>query len=341
LFTLLLLTKNDYRIRRVKCDETLPKCIKCTRSGRTNCTYPSNKRKKRVSQPLREIIAECESESECFLTRKGVARHQPLSLSVEGPRSLYKKASKQPDSPQVLTASIISLSLSQSPAAVLINESPSTLQRGISPSSTDSLDPSDAFETDGFWSEDMSGSEDADRREHGQSLGTLGGISKVDVGTSAERFVSSNLSPAKRAMINALMKEFWFLFGQEWSSTVQNHGNGSSESSTAGSRSSPANSQNTTEKILQGVGRGKRRKTDGDGRDASGDDDDDREPKRPKTTSSLPSEKPKASFACPYRKHNPRTYHTRNRLWRTCALNSFENIARLKYRIPFLLFAKY
>ncbi|EHK98534.1 hypothetical protein M7I_5618 [Glarea lozoyensis 74030] len=35
-------------------------------------------------------------------------------------------------------------------------------------------------------------------------------------------------------------------------------------------------------------------------------------------------------FACPYRKHNPQTYHTRNRAWRTCALNSFENIARLK-----------
>jgi hypothetical protein len=263
---------------------------------------------------------------------KGAVKVEVVSIAAEEPRNLHKKHAELPNSRQSVHASTISPNINKRLVPASVNQSPQLLQREVTPSSDHSNDPSDAFETDGFWSEDMSGSEDLDVQEYLESSRTTDRRSEVAVSTPEKSFLSSKLSPAKVAMIDSLMNEFWVIFGQEWSATVQKRGNIFIESSTSEANSSPSiNSQKAGGMILSSDGRGKRRKLDGKDDDASGDDDDDREPKRPKTTSSLPSEKPKAMFACPYRKHNPRTYHTRNRLWRTCALNSFENIARLKY----------
>ena len=145
--------------------------------------------------------------------------------------------------------------------------------------------------------------------------------------------VTSELTAAKQSMVDNLMEDFWDLFGREGFATVRQQHNSSTETSNSNSGSPPsATSQSIRNTTPLGEGNVKRRKKIDNGDDAS-DDDDDRNSKRPRNSPSSLTEKQNPRFACPYRKHKPQTYHIQNRLWRTCALNSFENIARLKYNI--------
>ncbi|EPE28709.1 Zn2/Cys6 DNA-binding protein [Glarea lozoyensis ATCC 20868] len=314
------------RESKVVCDEILPQCGRCVRLC-FNCCYLE--KPKKTSAPISLSPSKHTSKTSTLVVRRKVDNARARAVVL---------ARTQPSKEEICKPSHASLPAKVPLQSIGIVQTPTStsallkaiLDRNTTPLIYDSTDPSDAFQTDAFWSDDYSGSDEFDIHEHFDSLMSIQEVSKTANLTPPKNMVSSRLSPAKKTMIESLMKEFWILFNEQWSTAVEQRGGGSSGSSNSAYRSSPsASSQNTNDTTPPGDRKGKRRKTNDDGGNNS-EDEDDRDPKRPKNASSLQSDKPKSMFACPYRKHNPQTYHTRNRAWRTCALNSFENIARLK-----------
>lgn len=139
------------------------------------------------------------------------------------------------------------------------------------------------------------------------------------------------LNPMKQDLIESIMKEFWTIFNHEWSTNVRNCASGPSgttSSSSIGhnSGSHSGNSNNSATK--------RTRENDGD-RSPDDNNDDGGPPKRPRNmTSSETVGEETAKFACPYRKNNPRKYTHRTRIWRSCAMSSFDTVARLKWFSP-------
>ncbi|KIM99332.1 hypothetical protein OIDMADRAFT_30935 [Oidiodendron maius Zn] len=75
---------------------------------------------------------------------------------------------------------------------------------------------------------------------------------------------------------------------------------------------------------------GQKRQRYNDEGDEDFDSDGKRDPKRPKIESPPNVSQEKRRFACPDRKHDPRTYCHQIRCWRPCALTPLETIARVK-----------
>lgn len=65
--------------------------------------------------------------------------------------------------------------------------------------------------------------------------------------------------------------------------------------------------------------------------DDDDEDDGEKEPKRSrKGRPSSVGDEQDSSFACPFRKHDPRKYSVQNSKWKICALTSHQNVARVK-----------
>lgn len=121
------------------------------------------------------------------------------------------------------------------------------------------------------------------------------------------------------------MREFWVIFNQEWSASIQRRdGEGSASSPPLSSSIDPSGGASGQ----KGDSCKKR------GRECHGNSDSDEEgtqdPKRNKRgKSQLKDRDDSAKFACPYRKHNPQKYCLLE--WRLCALTPLDSVARVKY----------
>jgi hypothetical protein len=148
--------------------------------------------------------------------------------------------------------------------------------------------------------------------------------------------MNNDLSSAKKVFIHEIMRCFWNPFNEEWNgrdtiavddcSTIitlsPTSNSASKESPQAKSSISTPTSQRQSQNSSSNI---KRRRLD-DEHDRQNDDEQD--PKRPKWEQGSPSEDKSLKLACPFRKHNPRKYNMYHH--KTCALSSFESIARLK-----------
>ena len=135
------------------------------------------------------------------------------------------------------------------------------------------------------------------------------------------------LTPMKRALVDRIMKDFWIIFNQEWSANIHKcSGSPSTSSSTSAIQGAHAVTESSS------TNKQKRQREDDDDSNSREDGNED-----PAWRKDCPSEtqNKKKKFACPYRKRDPRKYNYCTRSWRTCALTSFDTIARVKYALSF------
>jgi hypothetical protein len=172
------------------------------------------------------------------------------------------------------------------------------------------------FATDSTWSEEESDWEDDEIDPRELLIQTI---------ENSQVSVRPLLSPMKKELVEGIMKEFWVIFNQEWSANMRQCSGESSMSMTSSVSQQNIDSGDSSNKNAR------KRKREGE-KDENREDDDGGNPKRPKIVSSPPSDaEDKIKFACPYRKHDPRTYCHQNRCWRSCALTPLDTIARVKY----------
>ena len=128
-------------------------------------------------------------------------------------------------------------------------------------------------------------------------------------------------NPWKKLLIKEMMQNFWEIFNRDSAIIVSASGESPGTSQTQGSIPQRANSSIQPSNIV------KRQREEDD--NLPPNDNNDRSPKRPRPDSSIILEdKISSKFACPFRKHNPRKYNIHQH--KTCALSSFESVARLK-----------
>jgi hypothetical protein len=153
----------------------------------------------------------------------------------------------------------------------------------------------------------------------------------VETSIEGESLIGPVLTPMKRALVEGIMKDFWVIFNQEWLANIRKCTNSPSAPSSA---SNPPGSSPSSDKSSRKPNGSQRKRGYNDDDDGSPEDDSNEDPKRPRTTPFPPeAQKENVKFACPYRKHNPRKYNHCIRTWRSCALTSFESVARVKYVI--------
>jgi hypothetical protein len=157
------------------------------------------------------------------------------------------------------------------------------------------------------------------------------GVCKNDVPIGLQdRHVVSMLEPVERAMGNRIMKEFWVLFNQEWSSYITERTNHSPASTNT--YSGDIVSSNTS---FSSTSQLKRKLDEGDGEPA--DDNGDKKKGFPNGSSRLVQESPcYQKLACPFHKHNALKYSIR--YYQKCALGFWPTISRVKYSYPFKVF---
>jgi hypothetical protein len=178
-------------------------------------------------------------------------------------------------------------------------------------------DISTGFDTDSTWS-----GEDTDWEDDNIDPNEL----LVQTIEDSQVMVRPLLTPMKRDLVNSVMKEFWIVFNHEWSANLQKcSGGGGSPGSTA---SSISQGKDKTTSIPSH--QTQKRQRDNDEDEEEYNEDDKRDPKRQKIVLKPDTTLEKRQFACPYRKHDPRTYCHRVRCWRSCALTPLETIARVK-----------
>jgi hypothetical protein len=172
------------------------------------------------------------------------------------------------------------------------------------------------FDTDSTWSGEESDWEDEDIDPNELLVQTI---------HDSEVAVRPLLTPIKRELVNGIMKEFWVIFSQEWSANIRNRSGtpNSTSSSISQNKGETGNEPNKDN-------RGQKRQRNNDGGDEDFGGDGKRDPKRPRIESPPNVSQERRKFACPYRKHDPRTYCHRIRCWRPCALTPLETIARVK-----------
>ena len=177
-------------------------------------------------------------------------------------------------------------------------------------------DGSVGFDTDSTWS-----GEESDWEDDGIDPNEL----LAQMIQDSEVAVRPLLTPMKRELVDDIMKEFWIIFNQEWSANIRNcSGTPNSGSSSV----SPNKGETGNEPNKDNAGQ-KRQRHNNEG-DEDFDGDGKRDHKRPRIESPPDVSQEKRRFACPYRKHDPRTYCHRIRCWRPCALTPLETIARVK-----------
>jgi CheY-like chemotaxis protein len=144
-----------------------------------------------------------------------------------------------------------------------------------------------------------------------------------DVRVGGELTMTPILDPARRAMVDRIMAQFWAIFKQQWPSNVRQHTRTSyQESETAGS--TPLKQRTAQSRSFQ---RKRQRKDEGEDSDR-GDDRIRQPPSQSTPPANGPTERPK--FACMFRKHDPCRYSIYSH--RSCALSHWPSIARVKYR---------
>jgi hypothetical protein len=179
-------------------------------------------------------------------------------------------------------------------------------------------DSSAGFETDSTWS-----GEESDWGEDVPQIYDHLGLLMQDMG-NPDLSIRPLLTPMKQELVNCIMREFWIIFNQEWSTNIQKHSGGSPQST------SSAISQHNNKSGKSCTSRGQKRERKDD-EDENSEDNNGRNPKRPKVDSSPPNgADERTKFACPYRKHDRRKYCHQTRHWRSCALTPLDTIARVK-----------
>jgi hypothetical protein len=134
--------------------------------------------------------------------------------------------------------------------------------------------------------------------------------------------IGVQLPLVKAELVDRLMTEFWVLFDQNWESKSRQHG--TNPASTAPSISSSSSGLFLQSSLLS---HGKKRSRNND-YDESPDESDRNGPKRCGITTEFLDTEEARRFACPYRKHNPRTYCVQD--WSSCALTPHKTVARVK-----------
>lgn len=182
---------------------------------------------------------------------------------------------------------------------------------------TDSVSSEDATD----WDED-SDEEGSSNDLQFQLLKFLEGRSDIQ-----KSLFHTELSPMKSRLIDELMSDFWGIFGNRWSNGTRQHGY--SSQSTSSTTPSEYGTASAASRDSSSVRYGKRSRSD-EGEDEEIDDHHGRRKRAP--VDKLPAVKEDnplmGSFACPFRKHDPRKYTVRE--WPRCALKPQKTIARLK-----------
>jgi hypothetical protein len=144
----------------------------------------------------------------------------------------------------------------------------------------------------------------------------------ADNSNSTPNFLSPILDPARQALVDRVMKEFWVVFDRELDTGFRVCAGISGSSGRSGNPSASDSNANATSPLSQR----KRQREDGECPEEN-DDRNRRPPRRRAGPSSIPGDSTR--FACPFRKHNPRRYSIHD--YRVCALSHWETIARVKY----------
>jgi hypothetical protein len=155
---------------------------------------------------------------------------------------------------------------------------------------------------------------------------------KVDMFCNS--LLRSNISARKKLLYVEISKAFWNMFplvvtkhmrgilncGKDASESTSNHV--PQYHSHSQSTSSSSTTSTTTKPFISHT---KRKSSDDE------DYEDRRKGSKQPIVDPPPEavEKQKRRFACPFRKHNPQKYNIQSK-WKTCATNSFENVARTK-----------
>ncbi|KAF4632584.1 hypothetical protein G7Y89_g5539 [Cudoniella acicularis] len=129
--------------------------------------------------------------------------------------------------------------------------------------------------------------------------------------------VKSVLNPVRQELVNNVMGEFWKIFNQEWDSNITSCTNSGS------SRGSGGICMDTTSSSRQA--QRKRQRID-DNESPEENQDKKRQPRKSQSPNKDSEEITK--FACPFRKHDARTYNIYK--YRVCALSHWQTIARVK-----------
>jgi hypothetical protein len=143
-----------------------------------------------------------------------------------------------------------------------------------------------------------------------------------DVHVDRERIMTPILDPARQAMVDRVMEEFWVIFNTRWSSNVRQRAGDSHQ------ESGPSGSTVTNQNTAQSRSTQRKRKRVGDENDPDrGSDKSYRPPSQSMALGGVPTDSPR--FACPFRKHDPCRYSIYSH--RACALSHWASIARVKY----------
>jgi hypothetical protein len=143
-----------------------------------------------------------------------------------------------------------------------------------------------------------------------------------DVHVDRERIMTPILDPARQAMVDRVMEEFWVIFNTRWSSNVRQRAGDSHQES--GPSGSTVTYQNTAQSRST---QGKRKRVGDEDDPDRGSDRSDRPPSQSMASGDVATDSPR--FACPFRKHDPCRYSIY--FHRACALSHWASIARVKY----------
>lgn len=191
-------------------------------------------------------------------------------------------------------------------------------------------DPSSSFETDSACSEDEM-KEEVELSIWPTTTDILTLVSakmRTEVSKMQTALLDHVMTSMKQALVDSIMDDFWLIFNQEWSANIRRC-SGSPSTSSSGSVMRGANEQTEG----SSTNRQKRQREDDYDDDGSTREGRDEDPAR--INSCQPEiQNDKKKFACPFRKCNSRKYNQSTYRWRTCALASFDTIARLKYAFP-------
>lgn len=144
----------------------------------------------------------------------------------------------------------------------------------------------------------------------------------ADAHVDEEQFVTPMLDPARQAMVDRVMAEFWVIFNQLWPSDIRQHpGDSHPEPGQLGRLTTNQHSAQS-----QQFQRKRQREDDGEDFDR-GSDRSHQPPSQSTPPANGPTERPK--FACMFRKHDPCRYSIYSH--RSCALSHWPSIARVKY----------
>jgi hypothetical protein len=145
-------------------------------------------------------------------------------------------------------------------------------------------------------------------------------ISKSSRSNKLDGFIAHILDPARQALIERIMDEFWVMFSQDWAARINQCSGGS-----------PASGDGKGRGITGEVGslstfQQKRQRSD---EEDLPDESGNKKPRRQGGGSCSPSKLgDPVRFACPFRKQDPQKYSIHSH--RVCALTSFETISRVK-----------